>query len=116
LARGKPFATGRVDPKVLARLVEFIQDPVQPVMFCGPHWCDLSWHWRKASSHKNVFIPSDGFLYVCPEGIVHYIQAHAYQPPEEFCKAVQACPPMQSKLCMDALLANGFNRWVYRSA
>jgi hypothetical protein len=116
LERGKPFATGPVDSETLVRLIEFIKDPVQPIMLCGYHRCDLCLHKCNVRSHKNVFIPSNGFLFVCPEAIVHYMNAHSYQPPDEFCKAVLACPPMQSKPCIDALLANGLERWVYQNS
>jgi hypothetical protein len=61
-----------------------------------------------------MFIPGDGFLFVCPEAIVHYIDARLYKPPDEFCKAVLACPPMRSKPFLDAVLANGLGRWVHR--
>ena len=45
---------------------------------------------------KNLFIPSDGFLYVCSELILHCINDHQYSPPNEFCAAVLTCPSMHS--------------------
>jgi hypothetical protein len=113
LQHGKPFATGAVDPEVLARLVELARDPVQPLLVAGSHRCDLC---PRAGpvSHKNVFIPAERLLFVCPEGIIHYLKAHAYQPPAEFCAAVLACPPMRSQPYMDAVLSNGLERWVHQ--
>jgi hypothetical protein len=113
LERGKPFATGQVDSEVLANLIELVKDPVQPIMLCGTHRCDLCMPKCGVRSHKNVFIPSNGFLFVCPEAIVHYMDAHSYQPPDEFCKAVMACPPTQSQDYLNAALANGLDRWVH---
>jgi hypothetical protein len=114
LERGRPFATGSVNAEVLARLIDFVRDPVQPSMMCGVHRCDLCAQPAGSPSNKNVFIPSAGVLFVCPEGIVHYIKVHAYQPPAEFCEAVLACPPMRSDRYMEAVLANGLARWVHR--
>jgi hypothetical protein len=39
--------------------------------------------------------------------IVHYMNAHGYLPPSEFCDAVMACPPMQSMPYLKALRAAG---------
>jgi len=44
----------------------------------------------------NLFVPGTGIVYVAPKLILHYIDAHEYQPPAEFCDAVLACPPMGS--------------------
>ena len=115
LERGKSFSTGTVDSEVVTKLAEFIKNPVQPLIFAGCHHCDLCLPICKITSHKNVFIPASGLLFVCPEAIVHYIIAHSYKPPEEFCEAVLASPPIQSHRYLDALVANGFGRWVYRS-
>jgi hypothetical protein len=61
----------------------------------GYHECDLCLSERKGGI-TNLFIPGDGFLYVCPELILHYINDHQYSPPVEFCEAVLACAPMNS--------------------
>jgi hypothetical protein len=115
LQRGKPFAIGPVDAEILGRLIGFAKDPAQSGMFCGSHRCDLCPEPRGAASHKNMFIPTENVLFVCPEGIIHYIESHAYQPPVEFCEAVLSCPPMRSERYMEAVLANGLGRWVHRS-
>lgn len=57
--------------------------------------------------YKNLFIPAVGVIYVCPELIAHYMNAHHYQPPEEFCQAVLNCPEMRSNSYSRAILANG---------
>jgi hypothetical protein len=77
------------------------------VVASGSHTCDLCMYEGEAKSASNLFIPGDGFLFVCPELIVHYMNAHAYAPPQKFCQAVLACPPMRSVEYLKAVLANG---------
>ena len=48
-----------------------------------------------------------GFISVAPELILHYMDAHAYQPPPEFCQAVLACPPVPSTAYLEDVAANG---------
>ena len=105
LERGRPFATGPVDPAVYTRLVELLKDPWQPGLFVGVHHCDLCQYEGSATSVRNLFVPSEGTVFVCPELITHYMNAHWYQPPDEFCRAALACPPMRSVPYLKALLA-----------
>lgn len=108
LERGKPFATGPVDEAVYVRLVEMVKDPWRPRWITmGFHRCDLCLYEGTHSSRRELYIPADGFLFVCPELIVHYMNAHWYRPPDEFCRAVVTCPPMRSMPYLKALLANG---------
>jgi hypothetical protein len=44
-------------------------------------------------------------IYVCPELITHYVNAHYYKPPEVFCDAVLACPAMGSLEYKRSLIA-----------
>jgi hypothetical protein len=104
LENGTPYATGSVDLRVFSKLVELQKDPWQPGVFMGVHGCDLCVYKSEASGTRNLFIPANGFAYVCPELIVHYMNAHAYAPPAEFCTAVLACPPMRSMQYLKALL------------
>jgi hypothetical protein len=57
----------------------------------GWHSCELC-RVAPARGVYNVWIPSDAALYVAPELVVHYIEAHQYRPPDEFIAAVLACP------------------------
>src|SRR4051812_36484944 len=41
-------------------------------------------------SQENAFFPSDEAVFVCPGGIVHYVEAHQYLPPHDFIAAVLA--------------------------
>ena len=67
LERGRPFATGAVNSEVFVRLVEMVKDPWQPVFFAGVHFCDLCLYEGNSAGVKNVFIPGDGVVFVCPE-------------------------------------------------
>jgi hypothetical protein len=102
----QPFATGRVDAEVFKRLVEMCKNPWQPGFFMGFHPCDLCLYEGRAGK-RNVFIPASGVVFVCPELITHYMNEHGYRPPDEFCAAVLACPPMRSMPYFKALLASG---------
>ena len=59
---------------------------------------------------RNLWIPGKDVIYVAPELIVHYIEAHAYRPPDEFCKAVCRCPDMTSAKYSRALESAGWPR------
>jgi hypothetical protein len=47
-------------------------------------------------SQENLIIPGSGEVYVAPGGVVHYIEAHSYLPPEPFIRAALACPDCDS--------------------
>lgn len=95
LERGKSYTSGTVDLQVLNKLTELHRDAWEPCSFMGLHGCDLCLS-EGEMGHTNLFVPGDGFLFVCPELILHYIKGHQYSPPVEFCEAVLACPPMNS--------------------
>jgi hypothetical protein len=59
------------------------------------------------SSSGDLWIPGNGFLYICPTSITHYIDAHGFCPPPDFCEAVLRCPPMRSMDYLKVILANG---------
>jgi hypothetical protein len=115
LERGQPFGVGSVNREVYDRLKHLLADPWQPGVFMGPHECDLCRYEPGARGYKNLFIPADGFLYVCPELILHYMNAHGYAPPDHFCKCVLACPEIRSMEYRRAILANGGRALVSRS-
>lgn len=104
LERGHPFATGRVAAEVYARLVELLKEPWQPGIFMGFHRCDLCLY-EGPTGQRNLFVPAGGFAFVAPELIAHYMNAHGYRPPDEFCEAILACPEMRSVAYLKALLA-----------
>ena len=59
----------------------------------------------EAHGKKNLFIPGDGIVFVCPELVTHYMNAHGYAPSAEFCLAALACPPMRSMEYLRSLLS-----------
>jgi hypothetical protein len=75
-------------------------------MFCGMHECDFC-QFQGGVGGNNIFIPHNGKIYVCPELITHYINAHQYLPPNEFIEAVSICPPMRSMDYLKKMLENG---------
>lgn len=106
LEAGRLFATGSVDPAVYSRLVELLKDAWQPCVAMGLHRCDLCLY-DGDSGGGNLFVPGDGAIFVCPDLITHYMNAHGYRPPDEFCRAVLECPPMRSMPYLKALAAAG---------
>jgi hypothetical protein len=106
LERGQPFATGPVEAAVYQRLVEMLKEAWQPGVWMGFHRCDLCLY-EGEPGKRNLFLPSGGVVLVSPELVAHYMNAHGYRPPEEFCQAVLDCPPMRSMPYLKALLASG---------
>lgn len=102
------YPRGKALREVWIKLKDLLQDPWQPVVLCGFHYCNLCmFESDEATGKSNLFMPGDGFLYVCPELIVHYINAHGYAPPEDFCLAVLRCPDTRSMQYKRLFLANG---------
>ncbi|WP_425399490.1 hypothetical protein [Aeoliella sp.] len=112
LARDVPYLTGPTPSEIYSRLVEFAKDPWQPFACCGIHECGICQFQSEARGVKNLFFPFEEKIYVCPELITHYMNAHHYRPPQVFCDAVMACPPMRSMEYKQLLLAcNGSVLW-----
>ena len=55
----------------------------------------------------NLYVPTNQVVYVAPSMIVHYIDAHSYLPPTEFCDAVMLCPAMRSMEYRKAMRQTG---------
>lgn len=107
LGREKPFPTGPTHRDVYARLQLLLENPWQPSISLGVHPCELCQFGGEAFGTSNLFVPFRGSLLVCPELILHYMNAHAYQPPKDFVDAVMACPITRSAEYRTLLLANG---------
>lgn len=130
LRRGTPYDTGDADEAVFAKLCELTRNPWQPWASGGVHHCDLcrftgnsvGTYYKRgksgiveqpgyavsaASSNVDLWVPDEGFLWVCPTSVTHYIDAHGFRPPDAFCRAVLRCPPMRSMEYLKAVLANG---------
>jgi hypothetical protein len=107
LESGDPIPSGESDPAVYGRLGELLADPFQPFACAGKHECSLCLFRPESRGSANLFVPADGFLYVCPELILHYMNVHRYAPPGEFCAALLACPDTRTSDYKRAFLANG---------
>lgn len=107
LDRLHPFPTGRVDVAVYERLQALFRDPWQPVVSVGRHDCELCLYRPEASGTANLYIPGDRCIFFCPELITHYMNAHRYKPPPEFCAAVATCPPPGTAAYFKALKEAG---------
>jgi len=107
LERGHEFKTGAVDRLVYRRLQELLQDPWQPAVFLGVHGCELCQYEPGGHGKRNLFLPGTGTVYVSPDLIAHYMNAHCYAPPDEFCAAVMNCPKMSSAAYFKALVLAG---------
>lgn len=114
----KPFAQGAVHETVVKKLAELLVDPWQPAVAIGKHNCAFCRftggpgvfrldHCGIQLGASNVFVPADGFLYLAPSLILHYIDSHCYAPLDDFQQAVSACPPMRSVDYLKAILKNG---------
>jgi len=109
LEHGQPYQRGEVAAPVLRKLSELLTKPWAPGYLMGFEECTFCEHERgraEAFGCNNLYVPGDGFLYVMPELARHYITAHGYAPPAEFCAAVLACPPMGSEAYFAAFAAN----------
>jgi hypothetical protein len=108
----RPFATGTTDRTVYLALIGLLKNPWQPMVSAGFHECNLCQFEAEARGVANLFVPADGKIFVCPELIVHYINAHGYKPPENFCAAVLSCPPMRSMQYLKAISSQGGARMI----
>lgn len=88
-----PFDQGPSAADFVSALRRHVATAWQPVAAAGRHQCELC---EKARAGGNLWIPTPEVLFVAPEMIVHYVEAHAYRPPRAFVEAVLACPPQGS--------------------
>lgn len=96
LEHSTTYSQGPTPAPVYYRLRSFTAQPWQPFISSGYHECELCQFAGEQRASANLFIPFQGKIYVAPELITHYINAHFYQPPAEFCQAVIECPEMDS--------------------
>ncbi|MEX2560104.1 MAG: hypothetical protein WD403_09320 [Pirellulales bacterium] len=121
MAPGQPYARGAVGRVFVERLVELLADPWQPSIAVGTHHCGFCrltggpvlfrLEGQLAGAEivmgtSNLFVPAEGFLYVAPSLILHYMDAHDYSPPVDFQRAVMACPAMRSMEYLKAVIKN----------
>jgi len=107
---------GEPDELFVDKLIDLLVKPWAPMYFLGYGdcpFCTLDSYGITYKDKKivvgalNLFVPADGFLYADPSMIAHYILAHNYAPPAEFCDAVLRCPPMRSPEYFEAIIQHG---------
>ncbi len=120
LSRGEPFATGPVPSPFFLRLRRFCRDEYIVALYRGFHACELcglddaAWfaqrtataadghHWA-AIGDGEMRAVGDGVIYAAPALVLHYVEVHAYQPPEAFVEAVLTGPQPGSAAHQSAL-------------
>lgn len=113
LSHDHPYPQGTVSTEFLAQLRSHVQDPWQPFLALGGHFCELC-ATNPFVSGANLWIPGRQVIYIAPAMIAHYIEAHEYTPPDEFIDAVMHCPPQKSAPFMD-LMKPYLHYWVRKS-
>src|SRR5262249_39120956 len=95
LSSKHPFTEGEVPAEFLARLKEFARRWPSSTgalgwsIFWGLHQCELC---HRFMAKGNLGVPSGRLLFVAPEMLSHYVEAHRYRPPDEFIAAVMQSP------------------------
>jgi len=119
------YTQGEVGDEFLDKLIELLVKPWMPMYFMGAHDCSLCNPSEVTyeltykgitiqTGTNNLFVPADGFLYVAPSSIAHYILVHRYAPPTQFCEAIIECPPMLSSQYLEAVRKNAPKKFADR--
>jgi hypothetical protein len=104
LENGKHYTTGDTPKSVCEKLYEFSKTRELYFAFLGRHECDLCDVYGNPNNlnfiddfgSKTIFIAFKNKVYIFPDLIIHYINAHSYLPPEEFIEAVLASTPQET--------------------
>jgi len=79
--------SGEVSGEILEKLEWACQHLTIDQGWLGEHRCELC---QDHTDRGEMLILYGSRMYVAPRMILHYIKAHAYLPPEEFLKVMQA--------------------------
>ena len=99
LEKGYRFSVAQPSDEFRQRLADLATDWSRSSKACGwpvsagSHLCSLCGEVRGAGE---LAIPGERVLYVAPQLIAHYLEAHGYCPPHEFIEAVLRCPSFPS--------------------
>jgi hypothetical protein len=91
----QPYPQGTVPPAFADRLRQFAgrwAESTQALglpMSLGFHTCEFC---GEARGYGNFGVPHGDVLFVAPEMIAHYVEAHRYAPPSEFIEAILKAP------------------------
>jgi hypothetical protein len=126
LEPNQSYSVGEVDELFFDKLCELLAKPWKPpVACCGGHPCGLCRFTGGGAASRNgftvnaksygfLFVPFDETIFVTPNSIAHYIDAHGYCPPGVFRQAVMACPETDSIEFKRALLKTPVKQWLGR--
>ncbi|HEY1548287.1 MAG TPA: hypothetical protein VGG28_10720 [Kofleriaceae bacterium] len=105
LEQGHAFSTGSASDAFVSALRRHVEDPGRwlAVVSAGVHACDLG-GCDRSSGQQYVIIPARTCVYVAPDLVTHYVEAHSYLPPSEFVDAVLACPEQSSEAYVELLI------------
>jgi hypothetical protein len=106
LAAGHDYSTGALAPRELSALKALTQRDYAIMGMFGRYRCDFC---DTYLSPTDLFIPAGEYVLLAPGGLLHYVEAHGYGPPESFRKALLECPPLASEAYFAALLRT---RWA----
>lgn len=121
LDRDHPYHKGQVTRQCFESLAGLLANAWQPFAVAGRHRCELCSFTGGPAAVRigdtdiligmtNVFVPASDCVYVAPSLVLHYIDAHGYVPPDEFLRAVEACPPMRSMEYLKAIRRHQIHR------
>jgi hypothetical protein len=72
-------------------------------------FCPKGAYGKVAVGWRNVWIPAKEVVYIAPQLVIHYVEAHNYRPPDGFIEAVIACPSQGSQEFRNKMRA--FSAW-----
>jgi hypothetical protein len=95
LATAAPYSMGDTPPEFVSKLRLLAKNwgastsALRWGALAGPHTCEMCGEFRASG---NFGVPDDTVLFVAPEMVAHYVEAHRYAPPDAFVAAVARCP------------------------
>lgn len=107
LQKGKPYPKAkRVDQELANRLINGAFREPRLRTQRREHRCDLCRRNAIARFGRGeLFVVTSDRVFVAPELLVHYVQAHGYQPPKAFVAAVKDAPDQLNR--REALVRHG---------
>ena len=110
LDSSEPYSQGTVRDETIRKLAKLARTPVN--LCRGYHYCQFCpreasdrflEHHAKGNGEVHI-AGMNGVTYAAPALISHYIEKHAYKPPDEFLKAVEQLPLIDPRIAIVAAL------------
>jgi hypothetical protein len=115
------YTTATVNEDFVDKLIGLLTEPWAPGYIMGYEECPFCALSSNKLTYKtmsidvgalNLYVPGEGFLYVAPSLIAHYVLSHNYAPPQLFREAVLRCPPMRSQEYFKAIADNAPQKYA----